>query len=475
MTMLNLFRGWPADRIAQVYVESSNSIPPDGTVCQKYWKISPVNALAGILGWPRKCEVLPGADGNLQQVFRELPRWRRALVAVARYSWSGRFVEPAREMLYGVRSLLNPSLTDWIRRFSPEVVYSMLGTVHIIKLSLDVAKEFDLPIVPHFTDDWVTSNYQRCWGGGILRSRMQRHLEGIWRRSPIRLTISESMTEEYARRYGGTYETFVHCVDSSQFSPSPRRTGGDLLEREPGNALPADSGAADHKDHVGYSQSNAEKFQCQTTVRRSVRLLYLGGLHSERWRSLQEIGLALKEIANDGYPCELLIYTQPDASAQFASALMMPPAMRVVGWMPNAQVPELVCRADILIHVESFEPRARQYVALSMSTKIPEYMMAGRCIFAYGPAEVASMKYLARTGAGVTVGVRDTTILRSRLAELVISAEKREQLGAKARTVALDRHEATRERERFRKVFEQVRDGAKASSGRPHRNSVLSA
>ena len=221
MTMLNLFRGWPDDRIAQVYVESSNSIPPDFTVCQRYWKISPVSAAAEIFGRQVKCEVFPTPHGNLQQVFRELPQWRRALVAVARYGWSARFVEPARESLYGCKSLLSGSLMDWIRRFSPDLVYSMPGTVHIMKLSLDVATEFGLPIVPHLTDDWITTNYERCWFGNVLRARMQQHFRNILAKSPIRLTISEDMAEAYTTRYGGRYEAFVHCVDASRSDPPP--------------------------------------------------------------------------------------------------------------------------------------------------------------------------------------------------------------------------------------------------------------
>lgn len=460
MTMLNLFRGWPEDRIAQVYVESSNSIPPDFTVCRRYWKISPVSATTGIFGWAMKCGVSPTREGHLQRVFRELPPWRRALVAVARYGWSGRFVEPAREMLYGVKSLLSKPLQDWIRRFSPEVVYSMLGTVHIMKLSLDVATEFDLPIIPHFTDDWLTTNYKRCWGGSMLRARMEQHLQEIWKRTQVGLTISEVMAEAYALRYGGRYETFVHCVDSSVFSPPSKRAESDPLEPEPGKTTPASQRLDCHADAVGYTPSHATEDSLQRTVKHPVRLLYLGGLHSDRWRALQEIGYALKDLARDGYSCEFLIYTQPDASAQFGTTLEVPPVMRVVGWVPNQQVPQLVLNADILVHVESFESRSREYVHLSMSTKIPEYMMAGRCIFAYGPAEVASMRYIEKTGAGITVGIRDMALLRSRLADILRSPEERERLGSKARAIALERHEATRERERFRNVLEHIRNCA---------------
>jgi glycosyltransferase involved in cell wall biosynthesis len=475
MMLVSLFRGWPEGSIAQVYVESSNSIPPDFSVCRRYWKISPVSAVAGIFGRPKMCEVVPRIECNLQRVFQELPPWRRALVAVARYGWSVRFVEPARELLYGVRSLLSKPLKDWIGRFSPELVYSMLGTVHIMKLSLDVATEFDLPIAPHFTDDWLTTNYKRCWGGNMLRSRMQRHFKQILARAPIGLTGSEDMAEAYAARYGGSFRSFVPCVDSSQFRPPPKRADSNPLEPEPGTGTPANHRPDCHAGGVGCTLSPTTEDSLERIVEHRVRLLYLGGLHSDRWRALQEIGFALRELAREGYVCEFEIYTQPDAIALFGTTLDIPPVMRVAGWVPNHQVPQLVRNADILVHVESFEPQARKYVHLSMSTKIPEYMMAGRCIFAYGPSEVASIKYIQKTGAGITVGIQDMALLRSRLADILRSRDERERLGSKARAIALERHEATRERERFRNVLQQIRDCPRPSDKTAQQASDLSA
>ena len=53
-------------------------------------------------------------------------------------------------------------------------------------------------------------------------------------------------------------------------------------------------------------------------------------------------------------------------------------------------------KADILLHVESFDKKAIASTKYSFSTKIPEYLSAGKCVFAVGPSNVASIKYLSQ-------------------------------------------------------------------------------
>jgi len=106
--------------------------------------------------------------------------------------------------------------------------------------------------------------------------------------------------------------------------------------------------------------------------------------------------------------------------------------------------------ANVLVHVESFDEASRLLTRLSLSTKIPQYLMAGRCVLAYGPAELASVRYVAETGAGPAVSTEDVDKLASELEKLISSPALRQAYAAGARRTALDRHDAVAERERFR-------------------------
>ena len=118
-----------------------------------------------------------------------------------------------------------------------------------------------------------------------------------------------------------------------------------------------------------------------------VRLVYMGGLAPDRSMGLRAIGEALAALAGEGLQAKLSIYAPAGELAGLKEALNLPPVMRTVDAVPYREVQEILGDADILVHAESFDPVYRLWTRYSMSTKIPEYMMAGRCVLAYGPGE----------------------------------------------------------------------------------------
>jgi hypothetical protein len=109
--------------------------------------------------------------------------------------------------------------------------------------------------------------------------------------------------------------------------------------------------------------------------------------------------------------------------------------------------------SNVLVHAESFDESTRLYTRLSLSTKIPQYLMAGRCVLAYGPAELASIRYVVETGAGLAVSTENVDKLAGELEKLISSPALRQAYAERARRAALDRHDAEEERERFRRCI----------------------
>ena len=135
--------------------------------------------------------------------------------------------------------------------------------------------------------------------------------------------------------------------------------------------------------------------------------MYVGGLHLGCWESLKEIASALPGLLPDRLGVHVVIYApQPDLEG-YGAVLTGTPALKVVGSLRAEEVPRVLSDADVLVHVESFDPAARRYTRLSVSTKIPQYMAAGRAILGYGPGESALCQYIVSTGSGRVVGERD--------------------------------------------------------------------
>ena len=120
------------------------------------------------------------------------------------------------------------------------------------------------------------------------------------------------------------------------------------------------------------------------------------------------------------------------------------------------EVTSIQLDANVLVHVESFDETNRLLTRFSLSTKIPQYLMAARCVLAVGPAEAASIRYVADSGSGIAVSSEDQDVLCAELERILSNPALRRELAAQARQTAVRRHDAETERKRFRTIVSEV-------------------
>jgi glycosyltransferase involved in cell wall biosynthesis len=409
ITLANLYQGWPADRIAQVYGEDC---APDASICPRSWKISladiPIDrlvrkALAGredkILG--KRATGLPAGIAR-QQKSR---KWGTGQLRNIASAWADLLPFRPPEAFW-----------DWIAEFRPQLIYSQLSTIRLMNLVLAVSRRFSLPIVPHFMDDWATTHYRSSVFSRVPRRVLLSKLDKIIRRSNVGMTISDAMAEEYQRRYAIPFRSFMNCVETPDECPPPPERG---------------------KDHP-------------------LKFVYVGGLHLNRWKALEELGRAIMVLRSEGFKIEADVYAPADDIAHFGKALEAAGAIRVPRSLKQDEVAAVLLGADVMVHVESFDEATRQYVRYSLSTKIPQYMSAGRPILAYGPEEAASCKYVKDRGCGLLVGRQDFQELLSAVRRLAESYELRQSLGRTGWETAAQRHSTAKVREHFRIVMNEA-------------------
>lgn len=408
ITMSDLFKGWPSEHLACLYI---SQIIPDTGICVQYWKLT-LRDLRSV------CRII-GTREYLQEVALKTGDGMSLALRNSRTAEeASKIFHKLRKSISGqsVREIdtyqLSPAMLRALQDFSPQVIYSMLGSNAIMQLIIDLAQYFEIPIVPHFMDDWISTLYQTSVLKNFLRNEMQRRLAIILERSPVRLVIGDAMGEEYTQRYGGEFVPFMAAVEPEQ------------LEM-PVVFLP---------------------------LRDKIRMVYAGGLHLNRWRSLIDIAMALKSLWHEGLRAEVLVYTQPQFYRE-AEKLEIPPVMHFVSSISSEQVFNVLREADIVLHVESFDHKSRDYARYSVSTKIPQAMAAARPIFAYGPGELASIRYVQSSQTGIAVIHQNQKELQIALKKLITSVSLREQLGEMGRQIAVHKHNAMLQRENFREIL----------------------
>ena len=154
-------------------------------------------------------------------------------------------------------------------------------------------------------------------------------------------------------------------------------------------------------------------------------MVYAGGLHYSRWKVLAQIAAELKRLNDSSkIKCRLMIYSAQKIADEIVECLSVEGASAFCGGASAAQIPGIYAGADMLLHVESFEKKAIASTKYSFSTKIPEYLSAEKCVFAVGPAEVASVRYLS----GFACVVSENDSLSSTLTHLLNDASFRQSI-----------------------------------------------
>ena len=312
--------------------------------------------------------------------------------------------------------------------FRPDVIYSALEDRRITKVALDYARRLEVPLVPHFMDDWLATaatprrGFMERWA----RCDLERNAMRALRQAPVRLAIGDYMAEAYERRYGCRFLPFSNCVD--------------LDERPPIEANVDGSGV--------------------------FRFGFTGGLLFGRADTLVDCADALEALCAEGVRMELVIY-QHEPGESSLDGILRSSVARLADEREEILLQTADGEIDAFLHSDTFEPTAGAYLQFSLSGKVPWYLAAGVPLFAYGAPELGTTRFLREHECAAIVDRRDPQLLRDGLREFVRDGVARQGLGAKARIVAQEHFDASVQREAFRHMFADVCAHGRGSGSRP--------
>lgn len=303
--------------------------------------------------------------------------------------------------------LSNKKLLRKVDGFHPDIIYTMGAAVVPLKISLFFAKRYDCGIVPHFMDNWRSTLYSDSIILAPFRKQLLYYLECVESKMQCGLVISPKMAIMYANESGRQY---VALMNTSSHVPM---------------TAPAQT-------------------------RSGVVFTYAGGLHLGRWHTLRLVERCIARLRAQGHELSLVIYTK-DLDRQHYNHKFCPATTEFREFLPHGRVAEAYADADVLLHIESFSEQMANFTKYSLSTKIPEYMAAGRPIICFAPAYLAVSEYIRETG----VGYETTTEAEFEAAAilLVLSPKLRSELGFRAMKVAQENHSAPVSHEILRQTF----------------------
>lgn len=154
-------------------------------------------------------------------------------------------------------------------------------------------------------------------------------------------------------------------------------------------------------------------------VNNPLQFVYAGNLLYGRDEVLSVIAKCLADINNSSPKAELNIYTNTPITPELSSKLNVVDSSVLYGARPYDEIMEIMKKADVVLHVESFDPKQINLVRYSFSTKITDCLQSGSVLMAIGPNGISSIEY-PKTIPGAIV-VENV----SELSEVIVSLAKK--------------------------------------------------
>lgn len=415
ITLINLFKNWNPENIAivtdRIYETSFNS------GCKKFYRLGhlefkipfPFNIINKISTsghfQVKKQEYIQGADiptKNKIQIlkFKVERAYYKLLILLGFFNASYKIV-------------LSEQLLTWIKEYSPDIIYSQPFKYSDMVFAKELKEKTGIPIAIHLMDDSVSFLNKPNLLYFYWRKKIRKTFIRLVESADIHLSISQSMSDEYHRRYNKTFIPFRNPIEIDTWIP--------------------------------YIKSN-------WSLKEEVNIIYTGRLAIPNINALYTFCEVINDLNIAGYRIKLDIYSI-DVNLEFVSKIRDFKSVFVHKSVPFAQIPSLISKFDVAFLPIDFTQKGIKYARYSISTKTSEYMISGVPILLFAPEQVALTEYAKKNECMYAVSKNDKNNLSEALLVILNDEHLRESLAIKAIKVAKSDSDAIAVRKKFKEAL----------------------
>lgn len=413
ITLTNLFKGWPKDKIAVTYI-GHGLLNVTTDVCdtnyqlgkeEHKWKF-PFNLIqrkfpSGLKSFDKKVEVPVNFIQTglrykiVNSLFYPFLRWIGLFHCVTKIS-------------------ISKKLKNWLSEFDPEVLYLQVSTRDEITFAKELIAYLKVPSVIHVMDDWPSTISNKGLFKKYWSNKIDTELKQLLNKVDLHLSISDAMSDEYMKRYNKNFIAFHNPIETELWLPYSKTSF--VL----------------NKEHIS--------------------ILYSGRIGIGITDSLYEIASAIDSIKNEEVNIKLHIQT-PTKEPGILTRLQKYKCVIINPFAALEQLPKIFSEADILLLANEFSEQGVDYLKFSMPTKASEYMISGTPVLVYSAEETAVSKFFSQNECGYCVIRRGPEEIIKALQFLLGNEEYRKKISMKAVLLAKEKFDADKVRSQFQKLF----------------------
>lgn len=358
-TFTNLLSGYDASRVANIYFRSGI---PTSTAADKFFFISENAVIKSIF----QKSIITGWDvqqvGN-EDVKKQMDECKKT--EIKRYSylakhrwWLFIFV---REFLWKIGKWNSNELEKFLDDYKPDLLFCPVESyIHFNRVNEYIIEKTGIPLITYMWDD--NFSYKGCTSLGAYLHRffLRKSVKKILKKSQKTFAISPKMQDELKD---------VFSIETELL------TKGGIIK---------------------------EKINNFRTINSPLKMVYTGKLAYGRLETIQLVSKIIGKINQNEVKIQFEIYTGSVLNKKDLVKLGEPGVI-FCGSVSQDKIADIHNGADLLLLVEALTSKHKYDARLSFSTKVVDYLLAGKCIVAVGAKDIASIEYLKDNNAALCV------------------------------------------------------------------------
>ena len=414
ITLSNLFRGWPKDRLAVASnVNLRNNT--DFSICNTYYQLGyngklhpfPLNIFLTKI----KCGIITLDNQALNDKKNNKSGKSNNFKKI--YSFLVSFLNFFGIYNFFYKLEITQDFKEWVTAYNPDIIYSQLSTLELIRFVNNLQILLKKPIAIHIMDDWPSKIGQNGLFNFYWKRISRKEFQHLLDKSSVLMSISGAMSEEYKKRYNKVFIPFHNPIEIDKWLP--------------------------------YARNKWEKNDI-------FNILYTGRIGIANGKSITIMANAIDSINSKKIKMKLDIFS-PDMNSKKATSMNNLRGVELKSTIPHSLMPGLLANYDLLFLPLDFDNAGIIFSQFSMPTKVSEYMISGTPIFVFADKQTALAKYALKDNWAYVVSVNKKEALIKGLFELYSNSTLRKTLSEKAKEMAIQNEDADIVKENFRKSF----------------------
>lgn len=419
ITLTNLFKGWDKNNLA-VAAERIDSF--DTSVCEQYYQLGwsenkrrfPFNLIqqktfSGLIEIKKKVHL-----NNFEKVQlsnnKKYPKLNKVVDSLLHLSG----------LYHYSRNLtISTSFLQWFYEFQPEIIYSQLASLELIRFVKKLNEISNKPIAIHIMDDWPKTISKKAILQAYWFKIIDNELKLILNKTSIFLSISEAMTSEYKKRYNKDFKIYHNPIQIENWNYRPK------IELQ-------------QNDYF--------------------RILYTGRIGVANNQSIIDICRVVYSKLNV-MNIELYIYTNDDCN--MIDRYLVENRIIKRSFVRHNEMPQLLSSYHLLLLPLDFSKSGIEFAKYSFPTKASEYMISGTPILVFAPQETALCIHAKENRWAYVVDKNNDEQIVRAIENLMTNESLRRTLGHTAREFAINNFDAVIVREKFRMTLLSAEDSIK--------------